>query len=58
MRNVFGKICRENQNTNFMFSNTFFFREIVPFMKQYGKSGSAEQATDDNMAHVRFMLGI
>jgi len=36
----------------------FFFREIVPFMKQYGKSGSAEQATDDNMAHARFMLGI
>jgi hypothetical protein len=29
MRDVSNKICRENQNTNFKFSN--FFLKIVPF---------------------------
>jgi len=33
MRNVSGKICRENQNTHFAFSNFFFlnhaFHEII-----------------------------
>ena len=31
MRNVFNKLCRENQNTHFMFSN--FFPKFVPFEK-------------------------
>jgi hypothetical protein len=32
MRNISDKICRENQNTHFVFSN-FLFPKIVPFMK-------------------------
>ena len=32
MRNVSGKSCRENQNTQFMFNN-FFFPKILPFMR-------------------------
>jgi len=32
MRNVSDKICREYQNTRFMFSN-FFLKKIVPFMR-------------------------
>ena len=31
VRNVSGKISRENQNTHFVFSN--FFPKIVPFMR-------------------------
>jgi len=33
MRNVSDKSCRENQNTHFVFSVTFFFFKIVPFMR-------------------------
>jgi hypothetical protein len=32
MRNVSNKICRENQNTHFVFSN--LFSKIVPFVRQ------------------------
>ena len=31
----FGQICRENQNTHFMFTN--YFPKIVPFMSKCGK---------------------
>jgi hypothetical protein len=31
MRNVSGKICRENQNTRFIFNN--FFPKIMPFVR-------------------------
>jgi hypothetical protein len=31
MRNVSDKSCRENQNTHFVFGNTF--SKIVPFMR-------------------------
>jgi len=31
MRNVSDKICRENQNTDFIFDN--FFPKIFPFMR-------------------------
>jgi hypothetical protein len=48
------KSCRENQNTHFIFSN--LFSKIVPFMRQRGKnSGSAEEATDENMEHELYM---
>jgi len=33
MRNVSDKICRENQNTHFVFNNIFFFSKIVSFMR-------------------------
>ena len=32
MTDISDKICRENQNTHFVFS-IFFFQKIVPFMK-------------------------
>jgi hypothetical protein len=35
MRNVLDKICRQDQNTHFMFSN--FFPKIASFMKKCGK---------------------
>jgi hypothetical protein len=35
MRNVSDKICRENQNTHFVFSD--FFSKIVSFMRKFGK---------------------
>jgi len=31
MKNVSYKVCRENQNTNYMFDN--FLPKIVPFMR-------------------------
>jgi hypothetical protein len=55
MRNGLDKICRENQNTHFMFNN--FFPKIVPFLISYNveKYGRARQATDDNIIRrVRF----
>ena len=57
MRNVSDKSCRENQNTNFVFSNSF--SKIVPFFeKMWGKKNIVErgQATNDNMAHAHCML--
>jgi hypothetical protein len=54
MRNVSDKICTENQNTHFMFSNFFenpAFYEIM--WKKYCRAG---QATDDNMAHAHCVL--
>ena len=35
MRNIADKICSENQNTHFMFSN--LFPKIVPLLSQHGK---------------------
>jgi hypothetical protein len=54
MRNVSGKSSRENQNTNFVFSN--FFRKSCPIRDNlkniYCRVG---QATDDEMAHAHCM---
>jgi hypothetical protein len=47
MRNVSDKICRENENTHFMFNN--LSQKVVPFMSYVEKYGSARQATDDNI---------
>ena len=33
MRSVSDKLCRENQNTYFVFGNFFFFQKIVPFVR-------------------------
>jgi len=55
MRNVSGKRCRENQNTNLCPKNSF--SKALPFFeiiwKKYYRTG---QATDDNMAHAHCML--
>jgi len=55
MRNVSDKICRENQNTHFVFNN-FFFPRIVSFMKYVEKYNRPGESTDDNMAHAHCML--
>ena len=47
------KICRENQNTHFVFSN--FFKHF-PWMRKCGKIFGAGQPTDDNMVHAHCML--
>jgi hypothetical protein len=57
MRNVSDKICRGNQNTNFMFSNFFFFLEnLLVYKILWKKYCIAEQSTDDSMAHARCLL--
>jgi len=58
MRNVSDKICRENQETHFVFSKFFFFRKSCRLWENVGKYGNAGQATDDNMAHSHCMLDI
>ena len=55
MRNVTDKICREKQNTRFMFNN-FFFRILCRLRDNLGKHCTAGQATYDNMAHAHCML--
>jgi hypothetical protein len=47
MRNVSDRICRENQNRHFMFSNIFFkFCHLCDNVEKYRR---AEQATHDNI---------
>jgi hypothetical protein len=44
------KSCRENQNTQFVFSNFPPFPEIVPILlDNVGKYGTAGKATGDNI---------
>jgi len=43
MKSVSDKICRENQNTRFVFSGVFSI--ILPFMTKCGKYCTARQAT-------------
>ena len=50
MRNVSYKICRENQNTYFVF--IFFFRKSSRLWDNVEKYCGAGQATDDNMVHA------
>jgi hypothetical protein len=45
MRNGADKICRENQNTHFVFSD-FFSGNHPVYVEKYGRAG---QATDGNM---------
>ena len=54
MRNVSDKSCRENQNTDFVFSN--FFRKSYRLWDIVEKYGRAGQATDDDMARAYCML--
>ena len=56
MRNVSDKICTENQNTHFVFSNFFFFRKSCCLWDNVEKCCRAGQATDGNMVHVHCML--
>jgi hypothetical protein len=56
VRNVSYKSCRENQNTHFVLGN-FFFENRAVYEKMWQKYRRAGQATDDNMALARYMLG-
>ena len=54
MRNSSDKNYRQNQKTLFMFNNFFENRAVYEIMwKRYG---TAERATDNNMAHSHCML--
>jgi hypothetical protein len=48
MRNISDTICRENQNTRFMF-NKFFSEKRAIYEINVEKYGTARQATDDNI---------
>jgi len=54
MRNVSGKICRENHSAHFMFSNVFL--KVMPFMRYVEKYSKARQAADYNMAQAYCLL--
>ena len=56
MRNISDKICRENQNTHFVFSNFLLFRKSCRLWDNVEKSGTAGQATDGNMVRAHRML--
>ena len=49
MRNVLGKICRENQNTYFIFSNVIFENRDFHETMRKKKHGRGGQATDHIM---------
>jgi hypothetical protein len=55
MGNVSDKICRENQNTHFVFRDPPP-KKIAPLRNNVEKYCRAGQATDDNMAHAHCML--
>jgi hypothetical protein len=58
MRIVSDEICRENQNTHFMF-NTIFPENRAIYEIMWEKYGRARQATDDNMIRrMRFACWI
>jgi hypothetical protein len=55
MRNVSDKICKENQNTHFVFNN-FFPRKSCHLWDNVQKYDTARQSTCDNMEHALCML--
>jgi hypothetical protein len=55
-RNVSDKICRENQNTHFVFSEVLM--NVVPFMRCGGKNGAGGLATDNIIRRMRIACWI
>jgi hypothetical protein len=51
MKNVSDKICRQNQNTHFMFN--MFPRNRAVYEIKSKKYGGAKNAADVNMTHAR-----
>jgi hypothetical protein len=49
LRNMSQNVCRENQTTNLMFGNFFFFRKSCVVWDNRGKCPTVGQATDDNI---------
>ena len=57
MRNVSHEICRQNQNTHFMFSN--FFWKSCRLWDNVGRYGRARETTDDDITwRMRFACWI
>jgi hypothetical protein len=56
MRNFSGERRRENQNTNFMFNNFFFFFNVFALLANVEKYYRAGQDSDDNIANAQCML--
>jgi len=54
MRNISDKSCRENQNTHFIFNNSFW--KPCHLCGNVEKYGRARHARDDNMVHAHCML--
>ena len=52
VKNISGKICRKNQNWDFMFNN-FFVPIILPFRDDVEKYGRMRQATNYNIVLYR-----
>jgi len=57
MRNISDRLCTENQNRRFVFSNLFFFfRKSCRLWDNVEKYCRAGQAADDNMAYENYIL--
>ena len=56
LRNVSDKICRENQNTQFMLKN--FFLKNCHLWSNVKKCSRARQATDCDTVHALYMLDV
>jgi len=54
MKKFADKVCRENQNTQFVFKN--FFRKSYRLWNNVGKYGTARQVKCDYMEQARCML--
>ena len=57
MRNDSEKLCRENQNTYFVFKTLFFFENRAVYEIMW-ENIVERGRPDGNMAHARCMLGI
>jgi hypothetical protein len=49
MADISEKVCRENQNTNFVFKNYFFLKNRTFYEIIWGKYGTDSQITDNNI---------
>jgi len=56
MKNVTDKCCRENQSTDFVFSN--FSPKILPFVRQCGKIGVETNRPQMTIWHMRITCWI
>jgi len=55
MRNISDKVCRQNQNTYFIFNN-FFFRKSFRLWDNVEKYCRAGQSAFDEIAHAHCIL--
>jgi len=55
LRSVSDRICRENQNTHYVFSNFFFPKKFCHLWSNVEKCGGTRQATGDSITWSRKM---